>query len=83
LIAYQRDLWPWSTFRETHFTFTSTVEAHPGDRAAIALVATIVETCSRLKIPIRDYLGSILPGLADLPVSRIAKLTPTAWAARS
>ncbi len=33
----------------------------------------------RLKIPIRDYLASILPGLAELPVSRVAQLTPAAW----
>jgi hypothetical protein len=36
-----------------------------------------------LQIPIRDYLTAILPGLADLPVSRVAELTLTAWAARS
>ena len=42
-----------------------------------------VETCRRLQIPIRDYLTAILPGIADLPVSRVAELTPTAWAARS
>jgi len=28
-----------------------------------------------LKIPIRDYLGSILPGLANFPINRIAELT--------
>ena len=38
----------------------------------------MVETCRRLKIPVRDYLGSVLPGLADFPISRIAELTPTA-----
>jgi len=46
-------------------------------------ILSIIETCRRLKIPIRDYLSSILPGLADLPVSRVAELTPGAWAARS
>jgi hypothetical protein len=30
-----------------------------------------------------DYLGSVLPGLADFPISRIAELTPTAWANRN
>jgi hypothetical protein len=36
------------------------------------------------EIPIREYLTAIfLPGLADLPVSRVAELTPTALAARS
>jgi len=27
------------------------------------------------KIPIRDYLCSTLPGLADFPINRIAELT--------
>ena len=34
-----------------------------------------------LKIPIRDYLASILSGLAELPVSRVAQITPVAWVA--
>jgi transposase len=49
----------------------------------IAAILSIVETCRRLKIPTRDYLASILPGLADLPAQRASELTPTAWAARS
>jgi hypothetical protein len=36
-----------------------------------------------MKIPIRDYLGSILPGLANFPINRIAELTPAAWLARN
>jgi hypothetical protein len=40
-----------------------------------------VESCRRLKIPIREYLASVLPGLADRPVQRLAELTPAAWAA--
>ena len=31
-----------------------------------------------LKIPVRDYLGLVLPGLGDFPISRIAELTPAA-----
>jgi transposase len=49
----------------------------------IAAILSTVETCRRLKIPIRNYLASILPGLTDLPVRRVVELTPTAWAARS
>src|SRR4029077_7409845 len=49
----------------------------------IAAILSIVETCRRLKLPIRDYLASILPGLAELPVKRVAELAPTGWAARS
>jgi hypothetical protein len=47
------------------------------------LIISVVETCRRLKIPVRDYLGSVLPGLGDFPVGRIAELTPTAWASRN
>ena len=47
----------------------------------IAAILSIVETCRRSKIPIRDYLASILPGLAELPVSRVTQLTPAAWVA--
>jgi transposase len=49
----------------------------------VAAIASVVETCRRLKIPIRDYLGSVLPGLADFPINRIAELTPAAWLARN
>lgn len=34
-----------------------------------------------LKIPVRDYLGSILPALANFPVNRIRELAPAVWAA--
>jgi hypothetical protein len=35
----------------------------------------------RLKIPLRDYLRDILPGLANMSIKRVADLTPAAWAA--
>ena len=47
----------------------------------VAAILSIVETCRRLKIPIRDYLGAVLPGLADTSVQRLAGLTPAAWSA--
>jgi hypothetical protein len=34
-----------------------------------------------LKIPIRDYLAAILPGLVELPLNRVDQLTPAAWLA--
>jgi hypothetical protein len=49
----------------------------------VAGIVSVVETCRRLKIPIRDYLGSILLGLANFPINRIAELTPAAWLARN
>jgi len=47
----------------------------------MAAILSIVESCRRLKIPIREYLAGVLPGLADRSVQRLAGLTPTAWAA--
>ena len=47
----------------------------------VAAIVSIVETCRRLKIPVPDYLGSVLPGLSDFPINRIAELTPSAWPA--
>ncbi len=58
---------------------------HVGSKEAgprIAAIISIVETCRRLSLPVRDYLGSVLPGLADFPISRVPELTPSAWAAR-
>jgi transposase len=49
----------------------------------VAAIVSVVETCRRLQIPIRDYLGSVLPGLANFPINRIAELTPAAWLARN
>ena len=48
----------------------------------VAAIISRVETCRRPSIPVRNYLGSVLPGLASFPINRIAELTPTAWAAR-
>jgi len=48
----------------------------------VAAILSIVETCRRLKLSIREYLGSVLPGLADFPIQRVAELTPAAWAAQ-
>jgi transposase len=57
---------------------------HVGSERAgpkVAAILSVVETCRRLTLPIRDYLGAVLPGLADFPIRRIAELTPAAWAA--
>jgi hypothetical protein len=48
----------------------------------VAAIASIVETCRRLKISTRGYLAGVLPGIADVSIQRLADLTPSAWAAR-
>jgi transposase len=45
----------------------------------VAAILSVVESCRRLKIPVRDYLGTILPGLANTSIQRVPELTPTAW----
>ncbi len=45
----------------------------------IAAILSVVESCRRLKLPVRDYLAAILPGLADLPIQRLPALTPSSW----
>jgi transposase len=58
---------------------------HLGSQEAgprVAAIISIVETCRRLNLPLRGYLGAVLPGLADFPRNRVAELTPNAWAAR-
>lgn len=48
----------------------------------VAAIASIVETCRRLDINLRQYLKDILPKLAgDWPSNRVAELTPSAWKA--
>jgi hypothetical protein len=56
---------------------------HVGSQQAgpkIAAILSVVESCRRIKLPVRDYLAAILPGLADLPIQRLPELTPAAWA---
>ena len=58
---------------------------HLGSKEAgpkIAASFSIVESCRRLNIPIRKYLGDVLPGLANRSIQSLAELTPTACAAR-
>ena len=54
----------------------------PESGPKVAAILSIVETCRRLGIPVREYLGDILPGLADVSIQKLPNLTPAAWAAR-
>ncbi len=48
----------------------------------VAAILSVVESCRRLKIPVRAYFSAILAGLADLPIRCLPELTPSAWVAR-
>ena len=47
-----------------------------------AAILSIVESCRRLKFPVRDYLAAILPGLAYRTIQRLADRTPAVWVAQ-
>ncbi len=57
---------------------------HVGSEQAgpkVAAILSVIESCRRLKLPLRQYLASILPGLANLSIQRVGQYTPAAWAA--
>ena len=49
----------------------------------IAAILSVVESCRRLKLSVRDYLAAVLPGLADRPIQHLSDLTPAAWVQHS
>jgi transposase len=48
----------------------------------IAAIVSVIESCRRLNIPVRNYLADISPGLANAPLQSFADRTPAAWAAK-
>jgi hypothetical protein len=57
---------------------------HLGSKEAgpkIAAIFSIIESCRRLGVPVRQYLADLLPGLASRSIQSLAQLTPTAYAA--
>lgn len=57
---------------------------HVGSEQAgpkVAAILSVIESCRRLKLPLRQYLASILPGMANLSIQRVGQYTPAAWAA--
>ena len=58
---------------------------HLGSKEAgpkIAAIFSIVESCRKLDVPIRNYLADVLPGLADRSIQALAELTPAAYVAK-
>ncbi len=45
----------------------------------VAAILSVVESCRRLDIPVKDYLLAILPGLNHRKLSEISQLTPANW----
>jgi transposase len=47
----------------------------------VAAILSVVESCRRLHLSVREYLLDVLPGLGDRKLSEIARLTPANWSA--
>ena len=48
----------------------------------IAAIFSILESCRKLGVPVRQYLADVLPGLADRSIQSLSGLTPAAYAAK-
>ena len=47
----------------------------------VAAILSVIESCRRLGVPVRDYLAAILPGLSRRTLSEVSYFTPTRWSA--
>ena len=47
----------------------------------VAAILSIVESCRRLSVGIKEYLSDVLPGLDRRMLSQVADLTPARWVA--
>ena len=47
----------------------------------VATILSVVESCRRLDVPVKDYLLAVLPGMAERTLSQLGPLTPARWAA--
>jgi hypothetical protein len=57
----------WKAFhKEKNWIHLGSKEAGP----RVAAIISVIETCRRLKIPLCDYLGSVLPRLADFQLAK-------------
>ena len=47
----------------------------------VAAILSITESCRRLRLPVKDYLMNVLPGLDRRMISQVQQLTPARWPA--
>ena len=47
----------------------------------VAAILSVVESCRRLGVPVKEYLLAVLPGMNQRKVSEVAPLTPARWKA--
>jgi hypothetical protein len=49
----------------------------------VAAILSIMESCRRLKVSVRDYLAAVLPGLANIRIQQLPEVNPYAWRANA
>ena len=47
----------------------------------VAAILSVVESCRRLQVPVKDYLLTVLPGMSGRKHSEVAPFTPARWKA--
>jgi transposase len=45
----------------------------------VAAILSVVESCRRIGVPVKEYLAGVLPGLDRRTLSQVANLTPARW----
>jgi len=45
----------------------------------VAAILSVVESCRRLGVPVKQYLLAVLPGMNQRKLSEVAVLTPARW----
>ena len=56
---------------------------HVGSEKAgpkVAAILSVVESCRRLNVSVKEYLGDVLPGLGSRKLSELPLITPARWA---
>ena len=47
----------------------------------VAAILSVIESCRRLGVPVKEYLLAVLPGMAQRKLSEVVSLTPARWSA--
>jgi transposase len=45
----------------------------------VAAIVSVIESCRRLGVPVKDYLRDVLPGMNRRKLAEVAQLTPARW----
>jgi transposase len=45
----------------------------------VEVILSVVESCRRLDVPVKEYLAAVLPGMNQRTLSEVSPLTPARW----